>query len=72
LIIQPPGVDVKKLRPKVVLHVHLSEESLLGYQDGRTRFGGGVGRFEGVGGPFARQLWRAATPAKQRAPAEPG
>jgi hypothetical protein len=23
-------------------------------------------------GPFARQLWRAATPAKQRAPAEPG
>jgi hypothetical protein len=49
LIIQPPDVDVRKLRPQVVLHIHLSQEALLSYQSDRSRFGGGVGRFEGVG-----------------------
>jgi hypothetical protein len=61
LIIQPPGVDVKKLQPKVVLHVHLSEESLLGYQDDRSRFGGGVGRFEEVGPITMGQVRRFPT-----------
>jgi hypothetical protein len=49
LIIQPSGVEVRKLRPQVMLHIHLSEETLASYQDGKSRYGGGVGRFEGVG-----------------------
>ena len=49
LIIQPSGVEVGKLRPKVMLQVHFSQETLASYQDGTSRFGGGVGRFEGVG-----------------------
>lgn len=48
LIIQPSGVDVAKLRPKVVLHIHLSEEALTSYQCS-SRFGGGVARMERVG-----------------------
>ena len=47
LIIRPP-TDVRKFRPKVVLHIHLSEEALLGYSDGKFAVGG-IGRFEGVG-----------------------
>jgi hypothetical protein len=45
LIIEPPGVDVRKLRPHVTLHLHLSEETL------RLAglLGGGVARLEGVG-----------------------
>jgi hypothetical protein len=49
LIIQPSGGEVRKLRPQVTLHIHLSQETLAGYQEGTSRFGGGVGRFEGVG-----------------------
>jgi hypothetical protein len=49
LIIQQPGVDVRKLRPQVVLHVHLSEEALLSFHNGKPGIAGGVGRFEGVG-----------------------
>jgi hypothetical protein len=49
LIIEPAGVEVRKLRPQVTLHIHLSQETLASYQDGTARFGGGVGRFEGVG-----------------------
>jgi hypothetical protein len=49
LIIQPAGLDVRRLRPKVVLHIHLSEEALASYQCDTSRFGGGVARFEGVG-----------------------
>ena len=48
LIIDPPTMDVRKLRPKVMLHIHLSEEALLGYGNGKFALGG-VGRFEGVG-----------------------
>lgn len=61
LIIQPAGVDVKKLRPKVVLHIHLSEEALLSYHNDRSRFGGGVGRFEGVGPVTMGQIRRFLT-----------
>jgi hypothetical protein len=49
LTVQPPGMDPRKLRPQVVSHIHLSEEALLSYHDRKARFGGGVGRFEGVG-----------------------
>ncbi len=45
LIIQPAGVDVRKLRPQVMLHIHLSHEALLT----ADLLGGGVGRVEGVG-----------------------
>ena len=48
LIIRPPTMDVRKFRPKVVLHIHLSEEALLGYSDGKFAVGG-ICRFEGVG-----------------------
>jgi len=45
LIIEPPAVDVRKLRPRVMLHLHLSEETL------RLAglLGGGVARLEEVG-----------------------
>jgi hypothetical protein len=49
LIIQPAGVDPQKLRPQVVLHIHLSEEAVLSYRDGKPGMCVGVGRFEGVG-----------------------
>jgi hypothetical protein len=58
LIIQPSGVNVDKLRPKVVLHIHLSEEALLSYQDAKSRFGSGVCRFEGVGPVTLGQVQR--------------
>jgi hypothetical protein len=45
LIVQPPGVDVGKLRPQVTLHIHLSEEALMA----ADLPGGGVARFEGIG-----------------------
>jgi hypothetical protein len=49
LIIQPPGVDVRKLRPQVMLHIHLSHEALLAATAGADALGSGVGRLEGVG-----------------------
>jgi hypothetical protein len=49
LIIRPSGVDVRKLRPKVILHIHLSHEALLATTGGAEALGGGVGRLEGVG-----------------------
>jgi hypothetical protein len=61
LIIQPPGVDVKKLQPQVVLHIHLSEQALLSYHNDSSRFGGGVGRFEGVGPITMGQVRRFPT-----------
>jgi hypothetical protein len=61
LMIQPPGVDVRKLRPQVVLHLHLSEEALLSYHGDTSRFGGGVGRFEGVGPVTLGQVRRFLT-----------
>jgi hypothetical protein len=49
LIIRPSGVDQRKLRPRVILHVHLSHEALLVATADATALGGGVGRLEGVG-----------------------
>jgi hypothetical protein len=49
LIIRPPGVDLAKLRPRVMLHIHLSEEALLSYHNGKLGIAGGVCRLEGVG-----------------------
>lgn len=49
LIIRPSGVDVRKLRPQVMLHIHLSQEALLATTAGADALGGGVGRLEGVG-----------------------
>ena len=49
LIIRPSGVDVGKLRPKVMLHIHLSQEALLATTGAAEALGGGVGRLEGVG-----------------------
>ena len=49
LIIRPSGVDPRKLRPQVMLHIHLSHEALLAATADATALGGGVGRLEGVG-----------------------
>ena len=49
LIIRPSGVDLAKLRPRVMLHIHLSEEALLSYHNGKLGVAGGVCRLEGVG-----------------------
>jgi hypothetical protein len=49
LIIQPSGVDQRKVRPQVMLHIHLSYEALLAANAHATALGGGVGRLEGVG-----------------------
>jgi hypothetical protein len=49
LIIRPSGVDQRKLRPQVVLHIHLSQEALLAYTCGKPGLVGGAARFEGVG-----------------------
>jgi hypothetical protein len=49
LIMRPSGLDLRKVRPRVVLHIHLSQEALLGYRDGKPGLTGGAGRFEGVG-----------------------
>ena len=57
LIIQPPTMDVRQLGPKVMLHIHLSEEALLGYGNGKLATGG-VGRFEGVGPVTVGQVRR--------------
>jgi hypothetical protein len=45
LIIQPPGINVGKLRPQVTLHIHLSQEALMA----ADLLGGGVARLEGIG-----------------------
>jgi hypothetical protein len=49
LIIRPSGVDERKLRPQVMLHIHLSYEALLAATAGAEALGGGAGRLEGVG-----------------------
>jgi hypothetical protein len=49
LIIRPSGLDQRKLRPQVILHIHLSQEALLATTGGAEALGGGVGRLEGVG-----------------------
>jgi hypothetical protein len=54
LIITPSGLDLRKLRPKVVLHIHLSEEALMA----RGLLGGGVARLEGIGPLTLEQVRR--------------
>ena len=49
LMIRPTGLDAGRLRPQVMLHIHLSQEALLGYRDGKPGLLGGAARFEGVG-----------------------
>jgi hypothetical protein len=49
LIIRPSGLDQRKVRPQVVLHIHLGYEALLAANAHATALGGGVGRLEGVG-----------------------
>jgi hypothetical protein len=49
LIIRPSGLDVRKLRPQVILHIHLSQEALLATTGGAAALDGGVGRLESVG-----------------------
>jgi hypothetical protein len=61
LIIWPTGVDLGKLRPQVVLHIHLSQEALLGYSCGKPGLIGGVARFEGVGPLTLNQVRRFLT-----------
>src|SRR5215216_3838188 len=50
LILRPAGVDLDRLRPKVVLHVHLSQEALLAYRSDHPGGAcGGSARLEAVG-----------------------
>jgi hypothetical protein len=49
LVVRPSGVDHRKLRPQVMLHIHLSHEALLATAADATALGGGVGRLEGIG-----------------------
>jgi Domain of unknown function (DUF222) len=49
LLIRPPGFEARKLRPQVLLHIHLSHEALLATTAGAEALGGGVGRLEGIG-----------------------
>jgi hypothetical protein len=44
-----PSWRVGKLRPKVMLHIHISEEALLSYHNGKPGIAGGACRLEGVG-----------------------
>jgi hypothetical protein len=61
LIIRPSGVDQRKLRPQVMLHIHLSDEALLAATADATALGGGVGRLEGVGAVTLGQVRRFLT-----------
>jgi hypothetical protein len=61
LIIRPPGFDVGKLRPKVMLHIHISEEALFSYHNGKPGIAGGACRLEGVGPLTLGQVRRFLT-----------
>jgi hypothetical protein len=80
LIIRPTGVELDKLRPKVILHIHLSHEALVAARtDGKPGLIGGARRFEGVGpitiqqGPSLsrRHQLRHPGPARHRPPSRP-
>ena len=64
LVVRPSGLDQRRLRPQVVLHIHLSQEALLaGVANGAGRpgasgLGGGVARIEGVGPVTLEQVRR--------------
>jgi hypothetical protein len=49
LIVRPSGVELGRLRPRVVLHIHLSHEALWAFTDGKPCIIGGAARLEGVG-----------------------
>jgi hypothetical protein len=49
LITRPSGVDASKLRPQVILHIHLSQEALLAFTDDKPGIVGGAARLEGIG-----------------------
>ena len=49
LITGPSRVDASKLRPQVMLHIHLSQEALLAFSDSNPGIIGGAARLEGVG-----------------------
>jgi hypothetical protein len=59
LIIKPAGIDVRKLRPKVMLHIHLSHEALLS----ADLLGGGVGWKASDHSPSARCAGSSETAA---------
>src|SRR5829696_4950664 len=59
LIVQPTGIDIRRLRPQVVLHVHLSQEALLAsLANGPGGAGCGAARLEGVGPMTLGQVQR--------------
>jgi uncharacterized protein DUF222 len=58
LTLRPSGMDLDKLRPKVILHIHLSEEALTSYPCSSRFGGGGVARMEGVGPVTLGQVQR--------------
>jgi hypothetical protein len=49
LITGPSRVDASQLRPQVMLHIHLSQEALLAFSDGKPGIIGGAARLEGIG-----------------------
>jgi hypothetical protein len=49
LIMRATGLDLRKLRPRVVLHIHLSQEALWAFTEGKPCIIGGAARLEGVG-----------------------
>ncbi len=59
LVIRPPGLDHRLLRPRAVLHIHLSQEALLAHQTAQQggRYGG-VARFEDAGPSTLGQVQR--------------
>jgi hypothetical protein len=56
LIVRPTGVDLDRLQPKVVLHLHLSQEALVGHLAGGHI--GGPARLEEVGAVTLGQVHR--------------
>jgi hypothetical protein len=58
LITRPSGVDASKLRPQVMLHIHLSQEALLAFTDDKPGIVGGAARLEGIGPTTLGQVRR--------------
>ena len=64
LVVRPSGLDQRRLRPQVVLHIHLGQEALLASvangagRLGASGLGGGVARMEGVGPVTLEQVRR--------------
>jgi hypothetical protein len=64
LVVRPSGLDQRRLRPQVMLHIHLSQEALLASvangagRLGASGLGGGVARMEEVGPVTLEQVRR--------------